>query len=147
MLLLPVMGWELWRNSQKAARADCKMQWVKLILQETSLSRMLFLVFPGTSEKFISRINTVARLMMNMPWFSLWHYLLPQNIKSSNSSKLFEALYTAFATEVSEYLVLSSNLVCLGLTKIPRIQQTSCLLQSQWASSSSHLYSGRDKKN
>lgn len=33
----------------------CKMQWVKLILQEILLRRRVLVVFPGMAEKYISK--------------------------------------------------------------------------------------------
>lgn len=35
--------------------AACKMQWVKLILQEILLRRRVLVVFPGMAEKYISK--------------------------------------------------------------------------------------------
>lgn len=35
--------------------AACKMQWVKLILQEILLRRRVLVVFPGMTEKYISK--------------------------------------------------------------------------------------------
>lgn len=138
------MGWQLWSSR---AGADCKMQWVKLILQETLLSRKVLVVFPGTSEKCISRINTVARLTMNMQWFSLWHYLLPQNIKSPNSCELIWAFHQPYVQLLllRHLIVLSTSRRCSGQTRIPRLQQMRRPLQSQWASSTSYLYLWRNK--
>lgn len=60
---------EGWREG-----AEYKMQGVKLILQETLLSRRVLAVYPATSEKCISRINTVVWLTMSTQWFSLGHF-------------------------------------------------------------------------
>lgn len=89
VLLSPATRWELWGYSRKAARTGtaCKMQWVKLILQETLLRRRVLVVFPGMAEKYISRINTVAWLTKYFHGFHSDTIFYP-NIKSPNSYKL-----------------------------------------------------------
>lgn len=56
------------------ARAEYRMQGVKLILQETLLSRRVLAVYPATSEKCISRINRVVWLTMSTQWSLLGHF-------------------------------------------------------------------------